>query len=233
MATNLLLITGGSCGIGRATIETFLAHGWESINLSRQPCTLPKVKSIECDLTTTDWEQQLNFESMLTGYAKIAIVHNAACCFNDTVKDVPADQLRRAFELNVVAPSKLNQLVLPYLTSGSAIIYVGSTLSEKAVANAASYITTKHAIAGLMKATCQDFAGTAIHTACVCPGITDTEMLRQRVNHNPDSIQQLASIQTANRLISPGEIAEVIYFCATHPVMNGAIVHSNLGQRES
>src|SRR5690606_638718 len=108
---------------------------------------------------------------------------------------------------NVVAPSRLNQLVLPYLTPNSAIIYVGSTLSEKAVANSASYVTSKHAIAGLMKATCQDLAASGIHTACVCPGITDTDMLRQRAHHDPAILQQLAAIQTANRLVSPTEIA--------------------------
>jgi hypothetical protein len=35
-----------------------------------------------------------------------------------------------------------------------------------------------------------------------------------------------------NRLIDPQEIAEVIYFAATHAVLNGAMIHANLGQLE-
>eukprot|EP01043_Picozoa_sp_COSAG02_P056833 COSAG02_NODE_6801_length_3352_cov_170.007378_3_plen_92_part_00 len=52
--------------------------------------------------------------------------------------------------------------------------FVGSTLSEKAVANTASYVTAKHAMVGLMRATCQDLAAAAapVHTALVCPGFT-------------------------------------------------------------
>jgi NAD(P)-dependent dehydrogenase (short-subunit alcohol dehydrogenase family) len=52
--------------------------------------------------------------------------------------------------------------------------FVGSTLSEKAVANTASYVTAKHAMVGLMRATCQDLAVAAapVHTAAICPGFT-------------------------------------------------------------
>ena len=41
-----------------------------------------------------------------------------------------------------------------------------------------SYVVSKHALVGMMRATCQDLAGREIHTACICPGFTDTEMFR-------------------------------------------------------
>lgn len=233
MAKHALVITGGSNGIGFATVKLFTEHGWDCINLSRHPCHLEKVKNIAADLMESQWQFETALIEKLKSYDKIVVVHNAASCYNDSVDNLPTTQLRNTLELNVVAPNRLNQLLISILTPGSAIIYIGSTLAEKAVANSASYVVSKHAIAGLMKATCQDLADTGIHTACVCPGITDTEMLRNRVNNDPDILQQLANIQTANRLVQPDEIADVIYFCATHPVMNGAVVHSHLGQRES
>jgi NAD(P)-dependent dehydrogenase (short-subunit alcohol dehydrogenase family) len=113
---------------------------------------------------------------------------------------------------------------------GSAIIYVGSTLSEKAVPGSYTYVTTKHAMVGMMRATCQDLAGRDIHTACICPGFTDTEMLRQHVQE--EFMDLVRATSTFNRLIHPEEIAETIFWAATNPVINGAVVHANLGQVE-
>jgi 3-oxoacyl-[acyl-carrier protein] reductase len=83
-----------------------------------------------------------------------------------------------------------------------------------------------------MRATCQDLAGSGIHTVCVCPGFTDTEMLRAHVGHLPEILGALATGVTYGRLIQPGEIARTIRFCADNAVVNGAVLHANLGQVE-
>jgi NAD(P)-dependent dehydrogenase (short-subunit alcohol dehydrogenase family) len=115
---------------------------------------------------------------------------------------------------------------------GSAILYIGSTLSEKAVAGVFSYVVSKHASVGMMRATCQDLLGQGIHTACICPGITDTEMLQTRVGGDPATLEMLRGMSGEGRLIEPEEIAKVIVMAADQPVLNGAIIHANLGQRE-
>ena len=78
------------------------------------------------------------------------------------------------------------------------IIYIGSTLSEKGVANSCSYVTSKHAVVGLMRSTTQDLVGKGIHTACICPGFTDTEMLK---NHVGGSKEILVKLPMASLLI--------------------------------
>ena len=82
----------------------------------------------------------------------------------------------------------------------------------------------------MMRALCQDLAGTGIHTACICPGFTDTEMLRAHVP--TDAIDAVAGMSAFDRLIEPAEIAATLLFAAEHPVVNGAVIHANLGQRE-
>ena len=143
-----------------------------------------------------------------------------------------AERLARVLQINVVAPQQLNRILLARMGSGSAIVYVGSTLGEKAVAGSCSYVVSKHALLGLMRATCQDLAGRGIHTACVCPGFTDTEMLRAHVGQDPAILGSLASGVTFGRLIAPVEVARTILFCAGNPVINGAVIHANLGQVE-
>ena len=84
-----------------------------------------------------------------------------------------------------------------------------------------------------MRATAQDFFGQQIHTACVCPGFTDTEMLRPVLDANPELRAAVLKMVSFGRLIDPEEIADVVTFAAKTPAINGAVLHANLGQRES
>ena len=86
---------------------------------------------------------------------------------------------------------------------------------------------------GMMRASCQDLTSTGIHTACICPGFTDTEMLRAHVGGSEEVLEAIGGLSTFGRLIDPSEIAETILFCAENPVINGAVIHANLGQKES
>src|SRR6185503_9724614 len=109
--------------------------------------------------------------------------------------------------------AQLTHLLLPAMKTSSSIIYIGSTLGEIGVPNCCAYVTSKHAVIGLMRSTCQDLAGTGIHSACVCPGFTDTEMLRAHVGHSKEILQAIANGITQKRLIQPDEIARTVYFC--------------------
>jgi NAD(P)-dependent dehydrogenase (short-subunit alcohol dehydrogenase family) len=229
-----LIITGASKGIGLATAKLFLGKGFKVINLSRTPSCLQEVVNIQVDLANLVAQEDLaqKLYARLYQSQQITLIHNAAKLVNDSVKTAKTEILREVLEVNVIAPSILNQIILPKMPTGSAIIYVGATLSEKAVADLFSYITSKHATVGMMRATCQDLMGTGIHTACVCPGFTDTEMLRARINDDASVVKQLASMVSKNRLIEPAEIAETLYFVATNSVLNGSVIHANLGQKE-
>jgi 3-oxoacyl-[acyl-carrier protein] reductase len=228
-----VLITGASRGIGRAAAERFHKEGWRVINVSRSPCTVPDVVNVAVDLAVPGWEPAV--EAALrdgAGQGRLSVIHNAALYERDDALTMDAEHLRRVLEVNVVAPLVLNRLARPLLTDGSSLLYVSSTLGEKAVKGVASYVTTKHALIGMMRATCQDLAGTQVHTACVCPGFTDTEMLREHMGADPAVRASVAGLTTFGRLITPEEIAGVLYLCATTPVLNGAVIHANLGQIE-
>ncbi|MFP2903774.1 SDR family NAD(P)-dependent oxidoreductase [Pyxidicoccus sp. 3LFB2] len=233
------IITGASRGIGHAAAARFRQQGWGVLNLSRKPCDVPGVVNVGVDLSAPGWEARV--EQALRDSVgpvgpvgpvsgRLSLVHNAALYEHDDALSMTAEHFRRVLEVNVVAPAVLNRLVRERLTEGSSILYVGSTLSEKAVRNNASYVTTKHALVGLMRATCQDLVGTRVHTVCICPGFTDTEMLHE---HAGGHLAAIAKMSTFGRLIEPREIADVVWLCATTPVLNGAVLHANLGQIES
>ncbi len=227
-----LVITGGSAGIGYNTAKLFYESDYKVINLSRRSCDIDGVINISCDLS--DLRSLTNIGGQLKesigDSRKITLIHNASKMNNDKVDSATAESFREVLEINLVAPNILNQLCIPLMKPDSAILYVGSTLSEKAVPGSFSYVTTKHAVIGMMRATCQDLIGRHIHTACICPGFTDTEMLREHVPE--EAMPTIVGMSAFNQLISPGEIAETLFWVAEHPVTNGSVLHANLGQKE-
>lgn len=230
----VLLITGASKGIGLATAKYFSDAGFSVINLSRSPCPLEPVLNIAVDLLDTDWRETAGDE-ILAAVGKpdqLVLVHNAAMMTKETVSNIDVDDLRQVLELNVVAPSQLNTLLIPEMPKGSSIVYISSTLGTKAVANTHAYVISKHAVIGQMRATCQDLAGSMVHTAAVCPGFTETEMLSEHLGANPEVLQQITAGIAHRRLAQPEEIAKTIWFCSQNPVINGAILDANLGQIE-
>ena len=228
-----LLITGASAGIGLRTAHRFISEGYTVVNLSRRRCPLDAVNHINCDLAAPGFLENISNQltPMLQEAEQVVLVHNAARMDNDSAVETPSVSFREVLEVNVVAPNTLNYFAIPCMRPGSSIIYVGSTLSEKAVPGSYTYVVSKHAMVGMMRATCQDLVGREIHTACVCPGFTDTEMLRQHVPD--DAMEDVRGMSAYNRLIDPDEIAETLFWAANNPVINGSVLHANLGQKES
>ena len=227
-----LVITGASSGIGLATAAVFIESGYTVINLSRRACDVDGVTNITCDLADPNFLPDIE-TTLLAGIAEaetLCLVHNAARLAHDCVAEISPEELRSIYEINLIAPTVLNRMLLPSMSPGSSILYVGSTLGEKAVPGSFSYVTSKHASIGMMRATCQDLAGSGVHTACINPGFTDTEMLR---DHIPaDVMPEIAQMSAYGRLIEPSEIARTLLFAAQTPVINGSVMNANLGQIE-
>ncbi|MDC1085122.1 SDR family NAD(P)-dependent oxidoreductase [Pseudomonadales bacterium] len=228
-----LIITGASKGIGFQVAKMAAEKSYRVINISRSDAAHASIENHNIDLAAPDAADKFALlveELQIDGH--ITLIHNAAELKSDSAANTATSDFRHTLELNVVAPHILNQILIPKMTQGSGIIYVGSTLSEKAVANTYSYVVSKHALIGMMRSTCQDLANTGIHTACVCPGFTDTEMLRAHVGEDAEIIESLSTLSTFGRLVTPEEIANTIVFAAENPVINGAVIHANLGQVE-
>jgi len=233
--SKVLLVTGASKGIGLAAAKEFSAKGYKVVNLSRSMCDLSGVSNVSVDMSDPAWLESQGEEILSTvgNPDQLVLLHNAAMMTKETVKDLSGDTMRMVLQLNVVAAAELNTLLIPKMKEGSSILYISSTLGRKAVANTHAYVVSKHAVIGQMRATCQDLAGSMIHTAAICPGFTETEMLKEHLGANPDVYDQITSGIAHRRLAQPQEIADCIFFCAQSPVVNGAILDANLGQIES
>lgn len=229
------IITGASVGIGCAAAKLFKTDGYEVYNLSRRPCPIEGVHNISCDLSL-DSSIESSCETLsgiIAASDSVALVHNACQMRKDSADQCASEALREVLETNLVAVNTLNQHLVTKLPKSSSILYIGSTLSEKAVAGSFSYVISKHALLGMMRASCQDLMNSGIHTALICPGFTNTEMLRTHLGNDSEVMQEIGAMNSFNRLIEPGEIGELIHWAHLNPVINGAVLHANLGQKES
>lgn len=230
----LAIITGASSGIGLACARQFLQLGYTVINISRRPAGQPGIVDLCCNLA---WESALADvlgtlqARFLSQPAEVCLLHNAARMVSDRVDDYDTDDLKLALAVQVMAPAAINRALVPLMAAGSSILYIGSTLSEQGVANAFSYTSCKHAVLGMMRASCQDLLGSGIHTACICPGFTDTPMLQQRLTELP-ALAEVACDNGAARLASADEIAELVVWAHQHALINGSVLHGNFGQRQ-
>ncbi len=227
-----LVITGASSGIGLHTAQRFLADGFEVVNLSRRKCPLDQVTQINCDLAQPGFMEQAGpvLMPLLDRSTSITLIHNASKMASDSAVETPSNAFREVLEVNLLAANSLNYFAIPYMQPGSSILFVASTLSEKAVPGSFTYVTSKHAQIGMMRSLTQDLAGRGIHTAAICPGFTDTEMLRKHVPE--DAMPMVTAMSAFGRLIEPDEIADALSWAARSPVINGAVIHANLGQVE-
>ena len=229
------IITGASVGIGQAAAQLFLDDDFVVYNLSRRECPLPGVHNISCDLASEASVSAATntLADAIAGCESVSLVYNASQMRKDSVDACTSDDMRAVLETNVVAINSINQALIASFPATSSILYIGSTLSEKAVGGSFSYVTSKHAQLGMMRATCQDLMGRGIHTALICPGFTDTEMLRTHIGNDPEVVQAIGAMNSFGRLIEPDEIARLIHWSHHNPVINGAVLHANLGQKEA
>ena len=232
----IAILTGASSGIGAAAARRFVDHGDTVINISRRQCPVAGVETLATDFaderSVANTCGQLTERLAVHEGTPVCLVHNAALMLKDRCDSTEDDDLRQVLAVNVVGINALNRALLPGMPRDSSVLYVGSTLSEKAVAGAFSYIVSKHAQLGMMRATCQDLMGRGIHTALICPGFTDTTMLRQHVGHDEGVLDQLGTMNSFGRLVAPDEIADMIFWAHHNPVINGSVMHGNLGQVE-
>lgn len=231
---NHLIVTGASSGIGRAIATRFLLDGWGVLSISRRASPDHGVDNLLCDLAEPDAVERCHdpLIARLRTADRVCLVHNASVMRSDRIGQLSNVALREVLELNVLAANALNEILIGSMGAGSSIIYIGSTLAEKAVPGVASYVIAKHALVGMMRATCQDLAGRGIHTCMICPGFTDTEQLRGLIGDNTETMAAITGMSAFGRLIEPEEIADAVAFAAQAPVLNGAVIHANLGQRE-
>jgi NAD(P)-dependent dehydrogenase (short-subunit alcohol dehydrogenase family) len=175
-----VLLTGCGTGIGHAAAERLAGEGWQVFagvrDLSAAPSSNDR-KIVLLQLDVTDAEQVASARTKIeeTGGSLDGVVHNAGIPIGGALEAVSAEELRRIFEVNVIAPVLLTQALLPLLRSaGGRVVLVGSLGGRVAFPFAGPYHATKFALEGLADSLRLELGPQGVGVAIVEPGAIST-----------------------------------------------------------
>ena len=130
-----------------------------------------------------------------------------------------ADDAQRLVEVNLLGAFFCVQAVLPRMANGGAIVLTASTSGLRAHPGAALYAATKLALVGLVRSLAVELAPRAIRVTAVCPGGTDTPMVRRLY----DEVELAASADAhpLGRLGTPDDVAAAVSYLVQAPYVSG------------
>ena len=181
-AGQVALITGASSGIGEATALELARRGFIVYGAARRVDRMSAlaargVRVIEMDVTD-DASMTSGVERVLGEQGRIdVLVNNAGYGSYGALEDVPLDEARRQFEVNVFGLARLTQLVLPHLRAqhSGRIVNVSSIGGKMYEPLGAWYHATKFAVEGLSDSLRVELEPHGVHVIVIEPGAIRTE----------------------------------------------------------
>lgn len=225
LAGKVVLITGGSRGIGAEVARRFardgarLAIGYRGNHLAAQAITAELIaagaeaRHFACDVA--DPEQAAGLVRAAHGaFGRLDVLVNAA----GIAPYLPLDQIdtahyRAVFDTNVLGTLALTQAAAPLLASpGGRVIVFSSRLAYAPVPGSAVYAASKAAVTALTLALAQELGPRGITINAVAPGVIETDMARDIIARRGDAIRTMTPL---GRIGQPQDLAGVVAFLAS------------------
>ncbi len=224
LAGKRVLVTGALGGVGRATVEAFLAEGarvlatdlaptadvWSNAsNLTYHPAELRDPDAVAGLIASA--------ETALGGPIEV-LVNNAAVTHRAEFLEMDMADFDRVYEINVRAPFVLGQAVARSLVAAEAtgtIVNIGSVNAQLALPDNAAYVSSKGGLLQLTRAMAVALAPLGIRVNMVAPGSIDTPLQRAGQSRSPELRARVLSRTPLGRLGQPQEIADAIVYMAS------------------
>jgi short-subunit dehydrogenase len=186
------LVTGASSGIGLATAVALAGRGYRVIGTSRDPAGLkPEQRADGVEYVALDLTDDTSIADLADVLTSVdVLVNNAGESQSGPFEELPADALRRLFQVNVFGPVRLAQLALPGMRDRGygRVVMVGSMLASFPLAYRSSYVASKAAIKGFSNGARHEYSPYGVWLTTVEPGSINTGISERRTRYiAPDS----------------------------------------------
>jgi len=209
--SRVVVVTGGTKGIGKAIAERLTAAGDQIEAVGRDVCDV------------TDEGQVTAFFERI-GRVDV-LVNNAGVAWSTPLRRTTLEDWRSHLEVNATGAFLCTRAVVGDMIErgDGRIVTVASTAGLAGARYTAAYAASKHAAVGLMRATAAEVSGTGVTANAVCPSWVRTEMTRRTVESivertgrtADDAEASLSAMTPLGRLLEPEEVAFAVEFLAS------------------
>jgi len=231
LKNKVAIITGGASGIGRATAILFGQEGAAvailDTNRELGRSAVKEVKAaggqaifIACDVTKAE-DCREAVEAVVAAFGGLDILFNNAGIIRraDVITTTEAEW-DRVMDVNVKSIFLMSKYAIPHMEKrgGGAIINTSSAWGIKGGGKAISYCASKGAVTNMTRALAIDHGQQNIRVNAVCPGDTDTPMLRneaQQLGQSEKEFLAAAASRPLGRYAQPVEIARSVLYLAS------------------
>src|ERR1700693_5923188 len=220
MSSQVVLITGGLTGIGRAAAVAFAKKGAKVVVAGRREeagkALVKQLRELgsEAEFINADVRKEEDVRNMVdktvARFGRLDVAVNNAATEGQVgpITDQTAESFAATFETNVLG------VVLSMKDEVGAITNISSTYGHEGAAGASIYVGAKHAVEGITKSVALEIAESGIRVNAVAPGPTDTGMLT-RFTGTAENKAALATQVPLGRLGLSEEVADGIVFIAS------------------
>ena len=208
--SRVVVVTGGTKGIGKAVAERFTAAG-------------DQVEAVGRDVLDVTDEEVVTAFFERVGQIDV-LVNNAGAAWSAPFERTSLDDWRAHLDVNATGAFLCTRAVVGGMIErgNGRIVTVASTAGLAGARYTAAYTASKHAAVGLMRATAAEVAGTGVTANAVCPSWVRTDMVRRAVDRIVEATDRdaeqaeaaLVSMSPLGRLLEPEEVAFAVEFLA-------------------
>ena len=176
------LVTGASSGIGKSIVQQLLKDGWIIYGAARRVEKMTDIQAVGAKVLSLDVTDETSMtaavNALLSAEGRIdALVNNAGYGSYGAIEDVPIEEARRQFEVNIFGLMRLTQLVLPTMRAAKSgtIVNISSMGGRIWMPIGGWYHATKHALEVLSDALRVETKPFGIRVVVVQPGAIQSE----------------------------------------------------------
>ena len=221
MKEKVVIITGGSSGIGKALATTFGKNGSKVIITGRKQeeldATVKELKALGIEVTgiqgdvSSPEENKRMVEATVAKYGGIdVLVNNAGISMRALFEELNYEVIKRVMDINFFGAVNMTHLCLPYLLKSKGIVVgISSIAGYRGLPGRTGYSASKFALNGFLESLRAEMINKGVHVLIASPGFTGSNIRKRSLTK--DGTPQGDSPREEEKMMTPEECAYHIY----------------------